>query len=97
MSRRLKRQRSVHCPPEEQEMIREQARAAGKTISGYLLDLALNDDPDIHPLVLSPGEQEEVLNSARDTRGVVRALRQELPGTEGLGLFAAVALLICSR
>ena len=93
MSRQLKRQRTVHCPPEKQETIREQARATGKTVSGFLLDLALNDDPDIHPLVLAPNEQDEVLSCARDLRGIVRALRQVLPGTEGLGLFAAVAVM----
>ena len=74
-------------------MIREQARAAGKTVSGYLLDLALNDDPDIFPLVLTPDEQDEVLDCTRGLKGVVRALLLELTCTEGLGLFAAVALL----
>ena len=93
MTRQLKRQRSVHCPPHEQEMIREQAKAAGKTVSGYLLDLAHNDDPDIHPLVLSPDQQEEILDGTRTMQVVVRALRRELPGTEGLGLFGAVAVM----
>ena len=93
MTRQLKRQRTVHCSADDQALIREQAGEAKTTISGYLLDLALKDDPSIHPLVLSPDEQEEVLASARDLRSIVQALRQELPGTGGLGLFAALAVM----
>ena len=67
MNRQLKRQRCVHCSPEEQEMIRDRAKKAGKTVSGYLIDLGLNDDPDIHPLVLLPDEQKEMLDTLRRT------------------------------
>ena len=87
----LKHQRTVHCSPEEQALIREQAARA--TISGYLLGLVDNDDPQIHSLVLSPDEQREILAAARDVSGIVRALREELPGTGGPGLFAAMALM----
>ena len=38
------RQRSVHCPAKTQEFIRKRARAAGKTVSRYVLDLARADD-----------------------------------------------------
>ena len=93
MTRQLKRQRSVHCPPHEQEMIREKAKAAGKTASGYLLDLARNDDPDIHPLALSPEEQQEILEGTRTMQALVRSLCRGLPGTEGLSLLAAVAVM----
>ncbi len=93
MTRQLKRQRSVHCPPEEQEMIRGKAKAAGKTVSGYLLDLARDDDPQIHPLVLSPEDQREFLEGTRTLQEVASALRRELPGTEGLTLLAAVAVM----
>ena len=93
MTRQLKRQRSLHCSPDEQEMIREKAKAAGKTLSGYLLDLARGDDPDIHALVLSPEEQREILGGTRTMQAVAIALRRELPGTEGLSLLAAVAVM----
>ena len=93
MTRQLKRQRSLHCRAEEQEMIREKAKAAGKTTSGYLLDLVRNDDPEIHPLVLSPEQQEEILEGTKTLQAVATALRRELPGTEGLNLLAAVAVM----
>ena len=93
MTRQLKRQRSVHCLFDEQEMIRGKAKAAGTTVSGYLLDLARNDDPEIHPLVLAPEEQQEFLEGTRTLLAMVRALRRELPGTEGLNLLAAVAVM----
>ena len=93
MTRQLKRQRSLHCSPDEQEMIREKAKAAGKTGSGYLLDLARADDPDIHQLVLSPDEQQEILEGTRTMQAMATALRRELPGTEGLSLLAAVAVM----
>ena len=89
----LKRQRTVHCSPEDQALIREQAAKTGTTISGYLLGLVYHDDPQIHSLVLSPDEQREVLAAAREVTGIVRALREELPGTGGPGLFAALALM----
>ena len=44
-----RRQRSLHCKPAEQAMIRERAEAAGKTVSRYVMELALADDPDRHP------------------------------------------------
>ena len=94
--RQLKRQRSVHCPPEEQEMIREQARVAGKTVSGYLLDLAFSDDPEILPLVLTPGEQEEFLSCARDLKDIVPVLLQWLADTDRAGRAGAAAER-CSR
>ena len=93
MTRQLKRQRTLHCPPEEQAMIRGKAKAAGKTVSGYLLDLVRNDDPGIHPLVLSPNEQQEILEGTRTMQAVADALRRELPGAEGLNLLAAVAVM----
>ena len=46
-------------------MIRDQAKKAGKTVSGYLIDPGLNDDPNIHPLVLSPDDQKEIKNPSR--------------------------------
>ena len=52
-----RRQRSLHCNPAEQAMIRERAAAAGKTVSRYVVELALADDPDRQPLVLTEEEQ----------------------------------------
>ncbi|MDE0004463.1 MAG: hypothetical protein OXQ29_17385 [Rhodospirillaceae bacterium] len=93
MTRQLKRQRSLHCPPHEREMIRGKAKAACKTLSGYLLDLVQGDDPEIHQLVLSPEEQRELLEGTRTMQAMAVALRRELPGTEGLSLLAAVAVI----
>ena len=59
-----RRQRSLHCKAAEQAMIRERA-AASKTISRYVLDLALDDDPGRHPLVLSADEQAELRDGVR--------------------------------
>ena len=38
-------------------MIRERAAAAEKTVSRYVVELALADDPDRHPLVLTEEAQ----------------------------------------
>ena len=54
-----RRQRSLHCKPAEQAMIRERAAATEKTVSRYVMELALADDPDRHPLVLTEEEQVE--------------------------------------
>ena len=41
-------------------MIRERAAAAEKTVSRYVMELALADDPDRHTLVLTEEEQAEL-------------------------------------
>ena len=56
-----RRQRSLHCKPAEQAMIRERAAAASKTVSRYVMELALADDPDRHPLVLSDVVRRAIL------------------------------------
>ena len=38
---RERKQRSLHCSPREQAEIRVRASAAGKTVTRYVLDLAL--------------------------------------------------------
>ena len=91
MSKRT--QRSLHCSPKEQDEIRARARAAGKTITSYILDLVLADDPDRHPLVLTAGEQREQLEMLRHCDGVMRMLREELPGGSGSSLFEVLAVL----
>ena len=61
-----RRQRSLYCGPAAQATIRGRAAAAGKTVSRYLLDLALADDPDRHPVVLTPAEQAELRDGVRE-------------------------------
>ena len=65
-----RRQRSLHCKPAEQAMIRERAEAASKTVSRYVVELALADDPDRHPLVLTEEEQAEVAGWGAGVAGI---------------------------
>ena len=90
---RERKQRSLHCSPREQAEIRVRASAAGKTVTRYVLDLALADDPNRHPLVLTAGEQREQLGMLHHCDGVMRMLRKELPGGSGLSLFQVLAVL----
>ena len=92
MSRPLKRQRAVYALADDQALIREQAAKRGKPVSRYLVKLALADDPDIHPVHLSPAEQKEILESIRALDRLSRSLRRELPEAEGLNLFGIDAL-----
>ena len=91
------RQRSLHCPPEEQEMIRARAKAAGKSISRYVLDLALADDPDVHPLMIDEGAQLSLLDGVIEVRDIVRLLRDELPGGSGQSLLSAISAMAADR
>ena len=90
---RERKQRSLHCSSKEQNEIRARAKAAGKTVTRYVLDLALADDPNRHPLVLTSEEQREQLGMLRHCDGVLRMLRKELPGGSGLSLFQVLAVL----
>ena len=75
-------------------MIREAAAASGKTISRFVLDLALADDPDAHPLVLDPDAQLALLDGVLDVRDFVHALhRDELPGGSGQTLLSAISVM----
>ena len=85
--------RTVHCPPDKQEAIHKRAGEADKSVSRHLIELALADDPDRHPLVLTPDEQREMRDNLRHLKGLVRALRQEIPGMNGVSLLEALALL----
>ena len=73
-----RRQRSLHCNPDEQATIRARAAAAEKSVSRYVLDLAVADDPDRHPVVLTPDEQEELRDGVRELRVFVRAVEGEV-------------------
>ena len=79
-----RRQRSLHCNPDEQATIRARAAAAGKKVSRYVLDLALADDPDRHPVVLTPDEQAELRDGVRELRVFVRAVEGEVSPAERL-------------
>ena len=92
-----RRQRSLHCKPAEQAMIRERAAAAGKTVSRYVIELALADDPDRHPLVLTEEEQVEQRDAVLELQALVRAFRHELPGGSGLSLLSAISVLARER
>ena len=92
-----RRQRSLSCKPAEQAMIRERAAAAEKTVSRYVIELALADDPDRHPLVLTEEEQAELRDGVLEIQAFVRALRRELPGGSGLSLLSAISVLAGER
>ena len=91
------RQRSVHCPAKAQEFIRKRARAAGKTVSRYVLDLARADDPGRSAAVVRGEERRALLEGMRRVDGTLRALRAPLPDCGGLTLFDAIALLARGR
>ena len=95
--RPLRRQRSLHCTPAEQAMIRARAEEASKTVTRHVLDLALADDPDRHPLVLTEEEQAELHDGIRAVEAFVLALRRELPGGSGVSLLAAISLMARER
>ena len=78
-------------------MIRERAAAAEKTVSRYVIELALADDPDRHPLVLTEEEQAELRDGVLEMQAFVRALRRELPGGSGLSLLSAISVLAGER
>ena len=92
-----RRQRSLHCKPAEQAMIRERAAATEKTVSRYVMELALADDPDRHPLVLTEEEQVEQRDGVLEVQALVRALRCELPGGSGLSLLSAISVIARER
>ena len=92
-----RRQRSLHCKPAEQAMIRERAEAAEKTVSRYVVELALADDPDRHPPVLTKEEQAALQDGVGEVQAFVWALRRELPGGSGLSLLGAISVLARER
>ena len=71
----LKRARSLSLNPAERTMVREAAAAAGKGNSEYVLDLVAADDPERHPVVLTPDEQLELRDGLRE---LLRTVRERL-------------------
>ena len=78
-------------------MIRARAAAAGKKVSRYVVELALADDPDRHPLVLTEEEQVEQQDGILELQALARALRRELPGGSGLSLLSAISVIARER
>ena len=95
-ARERPRQRSLHCPPDEQEMTRARAKAAGKSISRHVLDLAQADDLDVHPLALDADAQLSVLDGVLEIRALMSGRRDAKPPAEDMqtrvaAMFAAWA------
>ena len=63
-------------------------------MSRYVLDLALADDPDRHPVMLTEVEQAELLDGVREVRDFMREVKRAL-ASGGSGL--AEALLAVAR
>ena len=95
--RRRTHQRSVYCSAEEQEAIRAEARAAGRTVSRHVLERVHADDPERHRLVLSEAQQTEILEGVRLLDGFVRELLRPLPEYGGRTLMGVVAQLAGER
>ena len=87
-----RRQRSLHCKPGEQALIRERAALTGKTVSRYVLDLALADDLDRHAVALTEEEQLELHDRVRELWIFVRAAKQAV-GDGGLSLRETIRAL----
>ena len=73
----------------EQATIRARAAAAGKTGSRFVLDLALADDPERHPVALTVAEQTELHDRGREVWIFVCAVKQAV-GDSGLSLPEAI-------
>ena len=76
MTRDYRRQRSLHCKPVEQALLREAADRADKTVSRYVIDLALADDPSRHPVALTPAEQAELRERVAEVWEIVRSAKE---------------------
>ncbi len=75
MTKDYRRQRSLHCKPGEQALLRAAADRADKTVSRYVIDLALADDPDRHPVALTPGEQAELRERVAEVWEIARSAK----------------------
>ena len=86
-----KRPRSLSLDAAERKAVRDAAAAAGKPISQYVLDLVAADDPDRHPVVLTPDEQVELRDGLREVRGFLGTVKAALDES-GPGLAEALRL-----
>ena len=73
-------------------MIRRRAAAAGMKMSHYVLGLALADDPDRYPVVLTEAEQAELRDRVGEVWIFVHAAKAAL-GDSGLALAEAIRAL----
>ena len=96
-ARRRPRQRCVRCTAKQHAALKRRARAAGKSLSRYLLDLALADAQARHRLALSEPEQQALLDGLREVDATMRMVRGALPGCGDLSLFDAVGILARER
>ena len=87
------RQRSVHCSARERRLVRARAKAAGKTLSRYVLDLVRADAPGGEAHSPSAEEHQALTERVRGIEEALRALRDPLPECGGLTLVEAIALL----
>ena len=71
----VRRPRSVYCSPAERDAIRE--RAAGSTVSGFVMARALEDDG---PAALTAEERAELHAGLPMLTGLVDALCEALSG-----------------
>ena len=92
MTEDVRRQRSLHCRPDEQALIRRRAAAAGMKVSHYVLGLALADDPGRYPVVLTEDEQAELRDRVGEVWIFVHAAKAAL-GDSGLALTEAMRAL----
>ena len=92
------RQRSVYCSARERRLVRARAKAAGKTISRYVLDLVRADAPGGEAPVPSAEEGRALMERVRGIEETLQgALRAPLPECAGLTLAEALALLARER
>ena len=92
------RQRSVHCSAGERRLVRARARAAGKTISRYVLDLVRADLDEARARALRAEAHRALVEGVRSIDESLRhAFRDPLPECGGLTLADAVALLARER
>ncbi|MDE0060034.1 MAG: hypothetical protein OXP07_18095 [Defluviicoccus sp.] len=76
MTKDYRRQRSFHCKPAEQMALRAAAEAAGLSVSRYVIGLALADDPERHPVALTPDEQAELRDRVAEVWHLVSAAKE---------------------
>ena len=95
--RQRPRQRCVRSTAKQHEALRKRARAAGKNLSRYLIDLALADAPERYLLAIPEEEQRVLSRGLGEVVEVLAMVRRELPGCGGLSLFDAIAILARER
>lgn len=88
-----KRQRSLSMSGDAQALLRRQAAKSGKTVSGYVLDLALADDTVNWPVVLSQSEQREIHEALTEILDKVRGVARGEVAGEGLSHLEVMAAL----